>query len=76
MALYKVSYVVPGKPGEGAILSQREAPEVGKLVTLHGQTYQVVEVIELWEHSNVVEKEPSGITETNASFISDQRTPQ
>lgn len=54
MALYKVSYVVPGKPGEGAILSQREAPEVGKLVTLHGQTYQVVEVIELLPPQGVV----------------------
>ncbi len=54
MALYKVSYVIPGRPSAGAILTRRDAPRVGEIVTLHGERYRVVEVIELLPPQGVV----------------------
>ena len=47
MALYKVSYVVPGDSAAGAIVTRRDEPQVGETVVLHGQRYRVVEIIEL-----------------------------
>jgi hypothetical protein len=54
MALYKVSYVVPGQPAAGAILTRRDEPRVGEIVVLHGQRYQVAEIIELIPPQGVV----------------------
>ncbi len=46
--IYKVSYVVLGS-GEhtGTIVNQETSPEIGDRVELNGQTYEVVEVLEL-----------------------------
>ncbi len=54
MALYKVSYVVPGQTAAGTILNQREEPRVGETVVLRGKRYRVVEVIELIPPQGVV----------------------
>ena len=46
--IYKVSYVVlDGGEQAGTIVNQETCPEVGDHVTLSGQTYEVVEVLEL-----------------------------
>lgn len=45
--IYKVSYVVIGGAHPGAIANVEEAPRVGDAVTLGGETFEVVDVIEL-----------------------------
>lgn len=45
--IYKVSYVVVGQPHPGEIINQDESPEVGDLVTLGGEEFEVVEIIDL-----------------------------
>ena len=47
MAIYKVSYVIPKDPLASTILIQEHPPQVGDTLTLHNQTYRVVEVITL-----------------------------
>ena len=47
MPIYKVSYVVPQRPNEGTILSQRTPPQVGDIVVLREHRYRVKEVIDL-----------------------------
>ncbi len=47
MAIYKISYVVTGKPHPGAIMNTETKPEVGDRVTLGNETFEVVEVVDL-----------------------------
>lgn len=45
--IYKVSYVVLGGQHPGAIVSQETAPQVGEVVVLGGERFEVVEVVDL-----------------------------
>jgi hypothetical protein len=45
--IYKVSYVVIGKPHAGAIVNQDAPPRVGDQVELGGETFNVIEVVDL-----------------------------
>jgi hypothetical protein len=45
--IYKVSYVVVGKPHPGEIVNQDLPPEVGDWVTLGDEDFVVAEVIDL-----------------------------
>lgn len=45
--IYKVSYVIGGGRKPGAIINQDKAPEIGELVELGGDMYEVVEVMDL-----------------------------
>jgi hypothetical protein len=45
--IYKVSYVVVGRPHPGEIVNQDAPPEVGDRVTLGGDEFEVVEIIDL-----------------------------
>ncbi len=72
MLLYKVSYVVPGHPTAGGISTQREAPQVGEIISLHGQHYRVVEVVPLmppqgWVHFLHVTLEPVAPASANGA---------
>lgn len=54
MPIYKVSYVVPQRPGEGTILSQDTPPQVGDIVVLRERRYRVKEVVDLLPSQGVV----------------------
>ena len=45
--IYKVSYVVRGQPHPGKIVNQEKPPRVGDRVELGGDTYEVIEVVDL-----------------------------
>ncbi len=45
--IYKVSYVVVGGSHPGAIINQEAPPDVGEQVELHGERFEITEVIEL-----------------------------
>ncbi len=45
--IYKVSYVVLGGQHPGAIVSQEMAPQVGEMVVLGEERFEVVEVVDL-----------------------------
>jgi hypothetical protein len=45
--IYKVSYVVVGEPHPGEIVNQDLPPEVGDQVTLGGDMFEVIEIIDL-----------------------------
>ncbi len=45
--IYQVSYVVVGGGHAGTIINQEERPEVGERVELAGQTFEIVEVLEI-----------------------------
>jgi hypothetical protein len=45
--IYKVSYVVQGGDHPGAIVNEDKKPEVGQLVTLGSEEFEVVEVVDL-----------------------------
>ncbi len=45
--IYKVSYVITGGQRAGAIINQDKAPEVGEIVELGHEMYEVVEVMDL-----------------------------
>ena len=45
--IYKVSYVVTGRPHPGEIANQDTPPRVGDHVTLGGKQFEVLEVIDL-----------------------------
>jgi hypothetical protein len=45
--IYKVSYVVVGEQHPGEIVNQDLPPEVGDRVTLGGEEFEVVEIIDL-----------------------------
>ncbi len=47
MAIYKISYVVTGRPHPGAIVNAEDKPEVGDRVTLGNEVFEVVEVLDL-----------------------------
>jgi len=45
--IYKVSYVVVGKPHLGSIVNLDGPPRAGDLVELGGETCEVIEVVDL-----------------------------
>jgi hypothetical protein len=45
--IYKVSYVVVGGSHPGAIVNEDQPPEIGDLVRLNSDRFEVVEVVEL-----------------------------
>lgn len=45
--IYKVSYVVTGQPHPGEIVNQDLPPEIGDQVTLGGDVFEVIEIIDL-----------------------------
>jgi hypothetical protein len=45
--IYKVSYVVVGKPHPGAIVNLDTPPRVGDRVQLGNEAFEVIEVIDL-----------------------------
>jgi hypothetical protein len=45
--IYKVSYVVTGKPHPGEIVNMDSPPRVGDRVTLGDETFEVTEVVDL-----------------------------
>lgn len=45
--IYKVSYVVVNQPHPGEIINQDEPPQVGDQITLGGDLFEVIEVIDL-----------------------------
>jgi hypothetical protein len=45
--IYKVSYVVTGKPHPGEIVNMDTPPRVGDRVTLGDETFEVTEVVDL-----------------------------
>jgi len=45
--IYKVSYVVVGQPHPGEIINQDVPPKVGDRLTLGGEEFEVIEVIDL-----------------------------
>jgi hypothetical protein len=45
--IYKVSYVVVDQPHPGEIINQDEPPEIGDLVTLGDEEFEVIEIIDL-----------------------------
>jgi len=45
--IYKVSYVVVGKPDLGAIVNQDSPPRVGEQVQLGDESCEVIEVVDL-----------------------------
>ncbi len=47
MAVYKISYVVTGKAHPGAIVNTETRPEVGDIVQLGNETFEVLEVLDL-----------------------------
>lgn len=47
MPIYQVSYVVIGGKHPGAIFVQNEPPRVGQTITLGGEKFEIVEVVEL-----------------------------
>lgn len=49
MAIYKISYVVVSaeKDYPGAILNQKKKPEIGELVRIRNEMFEVTEVIEI-----------------------------
>ncbi len=47
MAVYKISYVITGKAHPGAILNTETRPEVGDIVQLGNESFEVLEVLDL-----------------------------
>lgn len=45
--IYQVSYVVIGGGHPGTIINQEERPEAGEFVEFAGQTFKIVEVLEI-----------------------------
>ncbi len=45
--IYQVSYVVIGGKHAGRIMNQEEKPEAGDRVEFGGQTFEIVEVLEI-----------------------------
>lgn len=45
--IYKVSYVVIGKPHPGEIVNMDTPPRVGDQVVLGDETFEVIEVVDL-----------------------------
>ena len=45
--IYKVSYVVVGKPHLGTIINQDSAPRVGNRVTMDDEQFEITEVLDL-----------------------------
>lgn len=45
--IYKVSYVVVGEPHPGEIVNLDTSPQVGDRVKLDGETFEIIEVIDL-----------------------------
>ncbi|MBN1876606.1 MAG: hypothetical protein JXA33_20440 [Anaerolineae bacterium] len=45
--IYKVSYVVTGAAHSGAIINQDTAPQVGEIVELGHEMFEVIEVMDL-----------------------------
>jgi len=45
--IYKVSYVVIGKPHPGEIVNMDSPPRVGDQVQLGDETFEVIEVVDL-----------------------------
>ena len=52
--IYKVSYVILGGEGAGAIINELVAPEVGKEVLIGTNSYVVQEVVELMSRGDLV----------------------
>jgi len=45
--IYKVSYVVVGRPHPGEIVNQDLPPEIGDQITLGSDVFEVIEIIDL-----------------------------
>lgn len=45
--IYKVSYVVLGGQHPGAIVSQEKPPQVGEVISLGEDRFEVIEVVDL-----------------------------
>jgi uncharacterized protein (UPF0128 family) len=45
--IYQVSYVVIGGKHAGTIMNQEERPEVGERVEFTGETFEIIEVLEI-----------------------------
>jgi hypothetical protein len=45
--IYKISYVIAGGKHPGAIVNSNHRPEIGELVNLGNQVFEIIEVLDL-----------------------------